>query len=273
MKTRRLADERVRHARCPNATIRTNNSQIWVFSAFRRSWPGLYVCYLHSERQVAVCCCLPLCTFLFLLAFFLDANVCVFFVIFCVFFTIFFLFISRRLAASVQILTFHKFSCSSLVLMAFSSRYRAKEWLIICKRPDLMRRVDIGDITINNYYVCEAHFPNQILDYATRKILIKTAKPLSVAELKALPASQRRIGGASKSDEYDAHIDDFDDEDYEIEPEKGNDHFVLSIELLWICLILFPNRYQILAHIRSEDCQSRGKLSFRSIGATSWWRQ
>lgn len=60
---------------------------------------------------------------------------------------------------------------------------------MICERPDLMRRVDLGEINVNNYYVCETHFPNQILDYATRKILIKTALPLSMAETKLLPFS------------------------------------------------------------------------------------
>lgn len=102
---------------------------------------------------------------------------------------------------------------------------RAKEWLVICERMDLMRRVDIGDITINNYYVCESHFPNQILDYATRKILIKTAKPLTVAELKALP-NKKKTANISKtrhlSDEYDAQIEqDFDDDGYELEESNG----------------------------------------------------
>lgn len=89
-----------------------------------------------------------------------------------------------------------------------------------------MRRVDIGDITINNYYVCETHFPNQILDYATRKILIKTAKPLSIAELKALPVRSKKELG----DEYDAHIQqEFDDdEDYQIEDSKGKQFKIVS---------------------------------------------
>lgn len=110
--------------------------------------------------------------------------------------------------------------------------HRSKEWLEICERPDLMRRVDIGDITINNYYVCEIHFPNQILDYSTRKILIKTAKPLSMAELEALPVTHKRRSkhetSKSKrvhrhSDEYDEHIEqEYDDEDeYEVEDVKG----------------------------------------------------
>lgn len=108
----------------------------------------------------------------------------------------------------------------------FVSLHRAKEWLVTCERPDLLRRVEIGDITINNYYVCETHFPNQILDYATRKILIKTAKPLTVAELKALPTHNRH--GKNKksrhdSDEYDAQMEQEyeDDEDYEVEDSKG----------------------------------------------------
>lgn len=99
---------------------------------------------------------------------------------------------------------------------------------MICERPDLMRRVDIGDITINNYYVCEIHFPNQILDYATRKILIKTAKPLSMVELKALPATQNRkdsLKSRRLSDDYDAHIEEEyeDDDDYDLEDSKGKE--------------------------------------------------
>lgn len=91
-----------------------------------------------------------------------------------------------------------------------------------------MRRVDIGDITINNYYVCEIHFPNQILDYATRKILIKTAKPLTIAELKTLPASRQKNRSfkahRDSSEAYDVHIEhEYDDEDdnYELEDSKG----------------------------------------------------
>lgn len=116
-------------------------------------------------------------------------------------------------------------------ISCFYFSYRAKEWLVICERPDLMRRVDIGDITINNYYVCETHFPNQILDYATRKILIKTAKPLTVAELKAMPAKSRRKGEAASkirrhSEEYDVHIEDgFDEDDYDLEESNGEDGF------------------------------------------------
>lgn len=80
--------------------------------------------------------------------------------------------------------------CPSLSFFRFPKEIsRAKEWLMICERPDLMRRVDLGEINVNNYYVCETHFPNQILDYATRKILIKTALPLSMAETKLLPFS------------------------------------------------------------------------------------
>lgn len=78
--------------------------------------------------------------------------------------------------------------CPTLSFFRFPKELsRAKEWLNICDRPDLLRRVDLGEININNYYVCETHFPNQILDYATRKILIKTALPLTLAETKLLP--------------------------------------------------------------------------------------
>lgn len=133
--------------------------------------------------------------------------------------------LSRFVCIFIAISFYHlnqKFNVRS-VFVVF---YRAKEWLVICERPDLMRRVDIGDITINNYYVCEIHFPNQILDYATRKILIKTAKPLSIAELKALPAHHKTsIKSRRQSDEdYDANIEqeyDDDDEDYELEDSKG----------------------------------------------------
>lgn len=110
---------------------------------------------------------------------------------------------------------------------------------MICDRPDLLRRVEIGDITINNYYVCETHFPNQILDYATRKILIKTAKPLSLDELKALPKRDDKKAKPRRhnSDEFDMHIEqEFDDEidagDYELDDSNGecvpsqyNSHF------------------------------------------------
>lgn len=100
---------------------------------------------------------------------------------------------------------------------------------MICDRPDLLRRVEIGDITINNYYVCETHFPNQILDYATRKILIKTAKPLNLEELKALPKRDDRKVKPRRhsSDEFDMHIeqefddDDIDAGDYELDDSNG----------------------------------------------------
>lgn len=99
---------------------------------------------------------------------------------------------------------------------------RAIEWLTVCDRPDLMRRIEINDININNYYVCEAHFPNQILDYTTRKILIKTAKPLSVAELETMPAQNRYITVRPKQAlNYDEDNDqDYDEDDYE--DSKGN---------------------------------------------------
>lgn len=77
-----------------------------------------------------------------------------------------------------------------------------------------MRRVEINDININNYYVCEAHFPNQILDYATRKILIKTAKPLTCAELEALPSHNRYVNIRPKHS-YDDDDQDYDEDDYE----------------------------------------------------------
>lgn len=99
---------------------------------------------------------------------------------------------------------------------------------MICERPDLMARVEIGDITINNYYVCESHFPNQILDYATRKILIKTAKPLTVAELNELPAHGKHntsLKSRRDSDEYDGQEYD-DDEDYELEDNKGTPFYL-----------------------------------------------
>lgn len=92
-----------------------------------------------------------------------------------------------------------------------------------------MRRVDSGDININNYYVCEAHFPNQILDYSTRKILIKTALPLSLAELKLMPhkAQQSLKKNNIKSDRYNSDFDDDFDED----TNDGRDIFTVSNEL------------------------------------------
>lgn len=98
--------------------------------------------------------------------------------------------------------------------------------MVICGRQDLLRRVEIGDITINNYYVCEIHFPNQILDYATRKILIKTAKPITLDELKKLPkiSDEKSKSRRHNSDEYDMHIEqEFDDNDesYGLEDSKG----------------------------------------------------
>lgn len=56
--------------------------------------------------------------------------------------------------------------------------------------------MDTNDVNINNYYVCEIHFPQQILDYATRKILIKTAKPLTLDELKLMPEHERTAKAA-----------------------------------------------------------------------------
>lgn len=108
-----------------------------------------------------------------------------------------------------------------------------------------MRRVDIGDITINNYYVCEIHFPNQILDYATRKILIKTAKPLSMAELRALPAQSRHSKherSRRHSDDYDAQIEEEyeDDDDFEPEDSKGEKN------ILYIFIFLFFHFFLIL---------------------------
>lgn len=88
-----------------------------------------------------------------------------------------------------------------------------------------MRRVELGGITINNYYVCENHFPNQILDYATRKILIKTAKPLTLAELSALPKKEGKKSKSRRySDEYDQYAEqeyDDDEDAYDMEDSKG----------------------------------------------------
>lgn len=94
---------------------------------------------------------------------------------------------------------------------------------MIADRPDLMRRVEIGDVTINNYYVCEIHFPNQILDYATRKILIKTAKPLSLDEVKELPISNGMKSKARRLSDLDYDMQEFDDENgaYEVDDSKG----------------------------------------------------
>lgn len=94
---------------------------------------------------------------------------------------------------------------------------------MICDRPDLLRRVEIGDITINNYYVCEIHFPNQILDYATRKILIKTAKPLSLDELKVMPKMKGKKSELMRHRSIEFDMNEFDDDNgvYEMEDSKG----------------------------------------------------
>lgn len=125
--------------------------------------------------------------------------------------------------------------CPSLSFFRFPKEIsRAKEWLMICDRPDLMRRVDLGEINVNNYYVCETHFPNQILDYATRKILIKTALPLSMAETKLLPFSaelmMNALSGLANQNVNKNAIDGFvgnngdddDDDDYDdVENDNG----------------------------------------------------
>lgn len=91
-----------------------------------------------------------------------------------------------------------------------------------------MRRVEINDININNYYVCEAHFPNQILDYATRKILIKTAKPLTCAELEAMPVQSRYVNiRAKQSLNYNEDNDqDYDEDDFE--DSKGKSFSIIN---------------------------------------------
>lgn len=137
---------------------------------------------------------------------------------------------------------------SNKICLIFCYIYRAREWLMICERPDLLRRVEIGDITINNYYVCETHFPNQILDYATRKILIKTAKPLTCEELKVLPKRDDKKVKPKRhsSDEFDMHIeqefdDDIDAADYELDDSNGES----------LCPIQF--KYQLKMLINNFD--------------------
>lgn len=73
--------------------------------------------------------------------------------------------------------------------------FSAKEWLIVCQRPDLLKRLEDGDININNFYMCEAHFENQILDYATRKILVRNAQPTALDDSKYthLPRDHKHV--------------------------------------------------------------------------------
>lgn len=96
-----------------------------------------------------------------------------------------------------------------------------------------MRRVDQGEININNYYVCEIHFPNQILDYATRKILIKTALPLTMAESKMHPYSTgmpnssfnnsmlNKTNGKMQNGYLQDIDDDDDDDDFDDDNNDG----------------------------------------------------
>lgn len=74
--------------------------------------------------------------------------------------------------------------------------------MVISDRPDLLQRLDSGDINIHNHYLCEQHFPNQILDYLHKKMLIKTAKPLTMAELKEMLQKDSRYDGKLSARRY-----------------------------------------------------------------------
>lgn len=61
------------------------------------------------------------------------------------------------------------------------------------------------------FFSFQSHFDNQILDYATRKILVRHAIPTPLADTKY---SQEMINARSEGQEFD-HVDlDEDDEDY-----------------------------------------------------------
>lgn len=99
------------------------------------------------------------------------------------------------------------------ILLLFPFFCRAREWIAICQRPDLMKRLDANEININNYYMCEAHFDNQILDYATRKILVRHATPAALEESKFNPNAMNGHGpGIPDFDHVD--LDEEDDDDY-----------------------------------------------------------
>lgn len=90
---------------------------------------------------------------------------------------------------------------------------RAKEWIDICNRPDLMQRLDTESININNFYVCELHFENQIMEFATRKILIRTAQPIPIGGENFDPSSL--LAHDSLEEPAFDHVDlDQEDDDY-----------------------------------------------------------
>lgn len=104
-----------------------------------------------------------------------------------------------------------------IIIQSTSTFYlcSAREWLEICERPDLIQRLDDAKVNIHNYYVCESHFENQIMEFATRKILIRTAIPVPVGAAQFDPHSLLDLGNDFLTDEpnFD-HIDlDGDDDD------------------------------------------------------------
>lgn len=91
----------------------------------------------------------------------------------------------------------------------------AKEWINICDRPDLMRRLEEEDININNFYVCELHFENQIMEFATRKILIRTAQPIPIGGTNFDPRSLLASDHLDSEPAFD-HVDlDQDDDEFD----------------------------------------------------------
>ena len=67
----------------------------------------------------------------------------------------------------------------------------------------------MNEININNYYVCEAHFENQVLDYATRKILIRNAQPNALAD-SVNYGSTKSINGRQSVGSFKQDVDDID---------------------------------------------------------------
>lgn len=77
-----------------------------------------------------------------------------------------------------------------------------------------MHRLENDTININNFYVCELHFENQIMEFATRKILIRTAQPIPVGGTSFDPSSLLAQECLDNEPAFD-HVDlDQDDDDY-----------------------------------------------------------
>lgn len=78
-----------------------------------------------------------------------------------------------------------------------------------------MRRLEADAININNFYVCEMHFENQIMEFATRKILIRTAQPIPIGGTQFDPSSLLSSDLLDNEPTFD-HVDlDQDDDDFD----------------------------------------------------------